>query len=141
MLPLHSSLTSEEQQTIFQHPPPGIRKVIVATNIAETSITIDDVVYVVDCGKLRQKGYDAASRLETLQTHWTSKAAARQRRGRAGRVRPGVCYHLVPRKMHERCVAGVKALLLPPPCPLPAGSSVECYASWIWHTLQYQYVL
>jgi ATP-dependent RNA helicase DHX36 len=62
---------------------------------AETSITIEDVVYVVDCGKIKLTNFDVSSNLSTLRPEWVSLANARQRRGRAGRVRPGICYHLV----------------------------------------------
>ena len=75
---------------------------ILATNIAETSITIDDVVYVVDCGKSKEKSYDALNDMACLLPAWISKASARQRRGRAGRVRPGVCVRLYTRAAHAR---------------------------------------
>jgi ATP-dependent RNA helicase DHX36 len=61
----------------------------------ETSITIEDVVYVVDCGKIKMANFDVDSNLSTLKPEWVSLANARQRRGRAGRVRPGICFHLV----------------------------------------------
>lgn len=62
---------------------------------SETSITIEDVVYVIDCGKIKMTNFDVESNLSTLKPEWVSLANARQRRGRAGRVRPGICYHLV----------------------------------------------
>ncbi|XP_037877360.2 ATP-dependent DNA/RNA helicase DHX36 isoform X2 [Bombyx mori] len=93
--PLHSRLPSLEQHKIFQRPPTGIRKIIIATNIAETSITIDDIVYVIDCGKIKYSGLSIADNISTLKTEWISQANLRQRRGRAGRCQPGVCYHLV----------------------------------------------
>ena len=89
ILPLHGQMPSAHQREIFDRPRRGARKVILATNIAETSITIDDVVYVVDCGKSKEKSYDALNDMACLLPAWISKASARQRRGRAGRVRPG----------------------------------------------------
>ncbi|PZC78880.1 hypothetical protein B5X24_HaOG217074 [Helicoverpa armigera] len=93
--PLHSKLPSLEQHKIFQRPPENVRKIILATNIAETSITIDDIVYVIDCGKIKYSGLNIEDNIPTLQTEWVSQANLRQRRGRAGRCQPGVCYHLV----------------------------------------------
>lgn len=63
-----------------------MRKIIIATNIAETSITIDDVVYVIDCGKVKLKNFDVENNISTLKAEWVSLANARQRRGRAGRL-------------------------------------------------------
>jgi len=94
LIPLHSTLSSEEQRLTFSVPPPGVRKIVMATNIAETSITIDDVVFVIDAGRVRETRYDPASRMSSLVTAWCSKASSRQRRGRAGRVREGYCFHL-----------------------------------------------
>jgi len=94
LIPLHSTLSSEEQRLTFSKPPPGVRKVVMATNIAETSITIDDVVFVIDSGRVRETQYDPASRMSSLVTAWCSRASSRQRRGRAGRVREGYCFHL-----------------------------------------------
>ncbi|XP_022822614.1 ATP-dependent RNA helicase DHX36-like [Spodoptera litura] len=93
--PLHSKLPSLEQQKIFQRPPDYIRKIILATNIAETSITIDDIVYVIDCGKIKYSGLNIEDNIPTLRTEWVAQANLRQRRGRAGRCQPGICYHLV----------------------------------------------
>ncbi|RZC33979.1 ATP-dependent RNA helicase DHX36, partial [Asbolus verrucosus] len=94
VFPLHSLMPSVEQKQIFEAPPSGMRKIIVATNIAETSITIDDVVFVIDCGKIKMTGFNAESNTETLVPEWVSLANASQRKGRAGRVKPGVCFHL-----------------------------------------------
>ncbi|GMN39573.1 hypothetical protein TIFTF001_008810 [Ficus carica] len=77
------------------------KKIVLATNIAESSITIDDVVYVVDCGKAKETSYDALNKLACLLPSWISKASAHQRRGRAGRVQPGVCYKLYPKIVHD----------------------------------------
>ncbi|KAI5062460.1 hypothetical protein GOP47_0022999 [Adiantum capillus-veneris] len=101
ILPLHGSMPTINQREIFQRPPDGMRKIVVATNIAETSITIDDVVYVLDCGKAKETSYDALNKLACLLPSWISKASALQRKGRAGRVQPGVCYHLYPKLVFE----------------------------------------
>ncbi|KAJ7341234.1 hypothetical protein JRQ81_005102 [Phrynocephalus forsythii] len=92
--PLHSSLSSEEQQSVFLKPPVGTTKIIISTNIAETSITIDDVVYVIDSGKMKEKRYDPSKGMESLEDIFVSRANALQRKGRAGRVASGVCFHL-----------------------------------------------
>uniref|UniRef100_A0A667YGD4 Putative ATP-dependent RNA helicase DHX57 n=1 Tax=Myripristis murdjan TaxID=586833 RepID=A0A667YGD4_9TELE len=92
--PLHSSLSNEEQQAVFNRPPEGVTKIIISTNIAETSVTIDDVVYVIDSGKMKEKRYDASKSMESLEDSWVSRANALQRKGRAGRVASGVCFHL-----------------------------------------------
>ncbi|BBN14246.1 tetratricopeptide repeat protein 7 [Marchantia polymorpha subsp. ruderalis] len=101
LLPLHGSMPTINQREIFQPPPRGVRKIVLATNIAETSITIDDVVYVIDCGKAKETSYDALNKLACLLPSWISKASAHQRRGRAGRVRAGVCYHLYPKLVYD----------------------------------------
>jgi len=99
-LPLHSAIPTVDQRKVFRRPPAGVIKVILATNIAETSLTIDDVVYVVDSGKVREKTYDAYTGCSSLTSVWVSKASSRQRAGRAGRVRPGIAYHLFSSKRH-----------------------------------------
>ncbi|XP_010522055.1 PREDICTED: DExH-box ATP-dependent RNA helicase DExH6 [Tarenaya hassleriana] len=91
---LHSLIPAEEQRKVFERPPPGCRKIVLATNIAESAITIDDVVYVVDSGRMKEKSYDPYNNVSTLQSSWVSKANAKQREGRAGRCQPGICYHL-----------------------------------------------
>mmetsp|Transcript_39452 Transcript_39452/g.63966 ORF Transcript_39452/g.63966 Transcript_39452/m.63966 type:complete len:491 (-) Transcript_39452:183-1655(-) len=101
VLPLHSTIPSSEQKRIFDSPPNGVRKVVLATNIAETSITVNDVVYVIDCGKVKENQYDPATRMTSLVQTWVSKASARQRRGRAGRVRAGKCFRLYTKRKHE----------------------------------------
>lgn len=101
VLPLHGSMPTINQREIFDRPPSGMRKVVLATNIAESSITIDDVVYVIDCGKAKETSYDALNKLACLLPSWISKASAHQRRGRAGRVQPGICYRLYPKMVHD----------------------------------------
>ncbi|XP_078062021.1 putative ATP-dependent RNA helicase DHX34 [Mustelus asterias] len=94
VLPLHSGLSSTEQDKVFDIAPPGVRKCIVATNIAETSVTIDGVRFVVDSGKVKEMSYDPKAKVHRLQEFWISRASAEQRKGRAGRTGPGVCYRL-----------------------------------------------
>ncbi|KAK6152264.1 hypothetical protein DH2020_014899 [Rehmannia glutinosa] len=78
VLPLHGSMPTINQREIFDRPPPDVRKIVLATNIAESSITIDDVVYVVDCGKAKETSYDALNKLACLLPSWISKASAHQ---------------------------------------------------------------
>ncbi|KAI8788572.1 ATP-dependent RNA helicase DHX57 [Biomphalaria glabrata] len=94
IIPLHSTLSSEDQNAVFVKPKEGIRKIVIATNIAETSITIDDIVFVVDTGKMKEKRFDQTKSMESLDSVWVSRANAMQRKGRAGRVQEGVCFHL-----------------------------------------------
>ncbi|KAJ3126780.1 ATP-dependent RNA helicase dhx37, partial [Physocladia obscura] len=94
VLPLYSLLPTEAQMRVFETPPPGTRLCVVATNVAETSLTIPNVKYVVDCGKVKERRYDTHSGVQTFQIGWTSRASADQRAGRAGRVGPGHCYRL-----------------------------------------------
>jgi pre-mRNA-splicing factor ATP-dependent RNA helicase DHX15/PRP43 len=103
VLPLYSSLPPQQQQRIFDPPPPSKgehpgRKVVVSTNIAETSLTIDGIVYVVDPGFCKQKVYNPRIRVESLLVSPISKASAMQRAGRAGRTRPGKCFRLYTEK-------------------------------------------
>ncbi|KAI4332828.1 hypothetical protein L6164_017705 [Bauhinia variegata] len=101
LLTCHGSMATSEQKLIFEKPPPNVRKVILATNMAEASITINDVVFVIDCGKAKETTYDALNNTPCLLPSWISQASARQRRGRAGRVQPGECYHLYPKCVYE----------------------------------------
>ncbi|XKL67300.1 hypothetical protein PGB90_002791 [Kerria lacca] len=94
VLPLYSLLPSKEQTKVFEEPPKGCRYCVVATNIAETSITIPYVKYVIDCGRTKVKLYDKVTGVSTYQVIWTSKASADQRAGRAGRTSSGHCYRL-----------------------------------------------
>ena len=105
IMPLHSNISPEEQRGVFKNPPKGIRKFVLATNIAETSITIDDIVFVVDCGKAKEKTYDAVNKLCCLLPTWVSRASVRQRKGRAGRVRAGKCFHVYTRELHDNQMA------------------------------------
>ena len=91
---LHSQMNSNDQKRVFKRVQPGVRKIILSTNLAETSITIDDVVYVVDSGKMKEKSFDSILGVSSLKSVWVSQANAIQRRGRAGRCQPGFCFHL-----------------------------------------------
>jgi ATP-dependent RNA helicase DDX35 len=93
-LPLFAGLPTEEQMFVFQKAPPNTRKVIFSTNIAEASVTIDGIVYVLDSGYVKLRNYDARLGIENLNVVPVSKASATQRAGRAGRTRPGKCFRL-----------------------------------------------
>lgn len=94
ILPVYSALPSEMQTRIFDPAPPGSRKVVIATNIAETSLTIDGIYYVVDPGFVKQKVYNSKTGMDQLVVTPISQAQAKQRAGRAGRTGPGKCYRL-----------------------------------------------
>lgn len=107
--PLHASLLPSEQRSVFPPAPKGRRKVIAATNVAETSITIEDVVAVIDTGRVKETRYDIENNIVRLEETWASQAACKQRRGRAGRVRAGTCYKLFTRN--------TEAKMMPKPLP------------------------
>ncbi|BAT87149.1 hypothetical protein VIGAN_05049100 [Vigna angularis var. angularis] len=92
VLPLYSGLPRADQELVFSPAPRGKRKVVISTNIAETSLTLEGIVYVVDSGFSKQRFYNPISDIENLVVAPISRASARQRAGRAGRVRPGKCY-------------------------------------------------
>ncbi|XP_033836606.1 pre-mRNA-splicing factor ATP-dependent RNA helicase DHX16 [Periophthalmus magnuspinnatus] len=94
ILPIYANLPSDMQAKIFTPTPPGARKVVVATNIAETSLTIDGIIYVIDPGFCKQKSYNARTGMESLIVTPCSRASANQRAGRAGRVAAGKCFRL-----------------------------------------------
>ena len=113
IVPLYSLLSSEKQMKVFEPPPAGTRLVVVATNVAETSLTIPGIRYVIDCGRAKevrqsyllephrsssyesfQRKYNLANGIQSFQISWISKASAAQRAGRAGRTGPGHCYRL-----------------------------------------------
>jgi ATP-dependent RNA helicase DHX57 len=100
-LPLHASLHPSDQKKVFAKAPRGYRKIIASTNVAETSITIDDCVAVIDSGRVKETSFDPQQGMIKLEEVWASQAACKQRRGRAGRVRPGDCYKLYTRKAEQ----------------------------------------
>ncbi|XP_041667753.1 ATP-dependent RNA helicase DHX29 [Cheilinus undulatus] len=94
---LHSTLSSKDQAAAFTVPPAGVRKIVLSTNIAETGVTIPDVVFVIDTGKTKENKYHESSQMSSLVETFVSKASALQRQGRAGRVRNGFCFRLYPK--------------------------------------------
>lgn len=104
-LPLYSSLSPAQQMKVFDPAISGngspLRKIVIATNIAETSITIDGIVYVVDCGFAKQNVYNPATKVESLFVSPISKASANQRAGRAGRTQKGKCYRMYTKEAYN----------------------------------------
>ncbi|KAI0361609.1 P-loop containing nucleoside triphosphate hydrolase protein [Trametes cingulata] len=98
---LHSTIPVAEQQAIFEPPPPGIRRIILSTNIAETSVTIPDVVYVVDTARVKEQRYDPSRHISNLVSAWVGSSNLNQRAGRAGRHRPGEYFGILSRRHAE----------------------------------------
>ncbi|KAL4604831.1 putative ATP-dependent RNA helicase YTHDC2 [Arapaima gigas] len=96
---LHSNMQTSDQKKVLKNPLPGIRKIILSTSIAETSITVNDVVFVIDSGKVKEKSFDTLNHVTRQKMVWISRTSALQRKGRAGRGRPGICFHLFSRLM------------------------------------------
>ncbi|KAK3889326.1 hypothetical protein Pcinc_006676 [Petrolisthes cinctipes] len=101
VLPLHSRLTLDDQELIFKNSPDDRRKVVLATNIAETSLTVNDVVYVIDTGFHKEQRYNSQKEVTVLGNHWISQANSQQRAGRAGRVQAGEVFHLYSSEVHS----------------------------------------
>ena len=89
MLPFYSLMAGDRQARIFEAPPPGVRKCIVSTNIAETSLTVDGIKYVIDSGFCKMKVFNPKTGMDALLVYPVSQAGANQRKGRAGRTAPG----------------------------------------------------
>lgn len=102
ILPLYSLLPTREQLRVFEPPPDGSRLIILATNVAETSLTIPGIRYVFDCGRSKERKYDRITGVQSFEVGWISKASASQRAGRAGRTGPGHCYRLYSSAVYER---------------------------------------
>lgn len=102
VLPLYSLLPTKEQMKVFKPPPDGSRLVILATNVAETSLTIPGIRFVFDSGRSKEKKFDRTTGVQTYEIGWISKASASQRAGRAGRTGPGHCYRLYSSAVYER---------------------------------------
>ena len=101
ILPLYSLLPTEKQMLVFRSPPADHRLVIIATNVAETSITIPGIRYVIDSGRAKERHYDPSNGVQAFRVSWISKASASQRAGRAGRTGPGHCYRLYSSALYE----------------------------------------
>lgn len=101
VLPLYSLLPTQQQLKVFEEPPAGSRLCVVATNVAETSLTIPGIRYVVDCGRAKERCYDDETGVQSFKVSWTSKASSGQRAGRAGRTGPGHCYRLFSSAVYE----------------------------------------
>jgi len=112
VLPLYGDLGAAEQDAALRPDPRGRRKVVVATNIAETSLTIDGVRIVVDAGLERRQRFDPASGMSRLETSRISRASAEQRQGRAGRTAPGTCYRLWSASAHDALLPQAPAEIL-----------------------------
>ncbi|KAM0264291.1 hypothetical protein ACHAQJ_000781 [Trichoderma viride] len=102
VLPLYSLLPVKEQLRVFEEVPEGTRQIILATNVAETSLTIPGTRFVFDCGRSKERNYDRTSGVQSYEIGWISKASASQRSGRAGRTGPGHCYRLYSSAVYER---------------------------------------
>lgn len=101
VLPLYSLLPNDQQMLVFKPPPEGHRLVIISTNVAETSLTIPGIRYVVDSGRAKERHYDPTNGVQSFEVSWISKASASQRAGRAGRTGPGHCYRLYSSALFE----------------------------------------
>ncbi|KAB2108873.1 putative ATP-dependent RNA helicase [Alternaria gaisen] len=134
-LPLHASLMPVEQKRVFPPAPHGKRKVIACTNVAETSITIEDIVAVIDTGRVKETSYDPQNNMVRLAETWASRAACKQRRGRAGRVRAGDCYKLYTRnaeaKMMERPDPEIRRVPLEQMCLSIKAMGVQDVSSFL----------
>ncbi|XP_034023852.1 probable ATP-dependent RNA helicase DHX40 isoform X2 [Thalassophryne amazonica] len=104
ILPLYGSMPTEQQRQIFQAPPPGIRKCVVATNIAATSLTISGIKYIVDSGYVKQLSHNSRVGMDVLEVVPISKSEAQQRAGRAGRTSAGKCFRIYTKEFWEKCM-------------------------------------
>ncbi|KAK4580250.1 putative ATP-dependent RNA helicase DHR1 [Recurvomyces mirabilis] len=105
ILPLYAALPTAQQLRVFQPTPSGARMIVLATNVAETSLTIPGIRYVFDCGRAKEKHYDISTGVQTFEIDWISQASAAQRTGRAGRTGPGHCYRLFSSAVYEQFFA------------------------------------
>ncbi|XP_069853556.1 ATP-dependent RNA helicase TDRD9 isoform X1 [Dipodomys merriami] len=119
--PLHSSVTLEEQNNVFLSPVPGYRKIILSTNIAESSVTVPDVKYVIDFCLTRTLVCDEDTNYQSLRLSWASKTSCDQRKGRAGRVSKGYCYRLIHRDFWD---SSIPDRVVPEMLRCPLGSTI-----------------
>ncbi|CAL8119258.1 unnamed protein product [Orchesella dallaii] len=101
---LHSNIQTGDQRGVFEKPSRGVRKIVLSTNIAESSVTIEDICYVIDSGRAKEKSFNSLTGVTQLISVWISKASVNQRRGRAGRCRAGNCYHLFSTQRYESMI-------------------------------------
>lgn len=111
-LPLHAGLTNEQQLYVFEQAPAGTRKVVISTNIAEASVTIEGIKYVVDSGYVKLRVFNPLTGMDVLSIAPASKASLNQRAGRAGRTSPGECFRLFP----EAALAALSDSTVPEIC-------------------------
>ncbi|KAK2497836.1 hypothetical protein MC885_006939 [Smutsia gigantea] len=119
--PLHSSVTLEEQNNVFLSPVPGYRKIILSTNIAESSVTVPDVKYVIDFCLTRTLVCDEDTNYQSLRLSWASKTSCNQRKGRAGRVSKGYCYRLIHKDFWDNSIPDH---IVPEMLRCPLGSTI-----------------
>eukprot|EP00803_Ostreobium_quekettii_P004271 evm.model.scf_905.2 EVM.evm.TU.scf_905.2 scf_905:10452-23846(+) len=131
VMALHATLPPGEQRRVFDAMPKGVRKVVVSTNVAETSVTIPDVAVVIDTCFVKEVGYDPERRISRLQLTHVSQAAAKQRAGRAGRVRCGVCFRLVTNRQWGK----LRRHQEPEICRVPLESLCLNLAALLGHSL------
>jgi ATP-dependent RNA helicase DHX29 len=105
ILQLHGQMSNEKQSQVFDPPASGYTKVVLSTNVAETGITIPDIVYVIDTMTAREISFDQKRGINRLLTVPISKANAKQRKGRAGRTKPGISYHLIPKHQFQKLLS------------------------------------
>nr|XP_022344534.1 ATP-dependent RNA helicase DEAH12, chloroplastic-like [Crassostrea virginica] len=112
ILPLHGKLQSDEQNLVFKITPKGRRKIVLATNVAETSVTIPGIKYVVDTGAVKELSYDPRKKVSSLRVVKVTQSSANQRKGRAGRTGPGKCYRLYSQTDYEEmCTTSIPEIL------------------------------
>jgi ATP-dependent RNA helicase DHX36 len=109
---LHSQVAPGVQRQAFDAPRRGSRKIVLATNVAEAAVTIPDVVYVINSGQVKEKSHNEATGVSALNGQWISRASERQRRGRAGRLRPGICYHMYSRAQSAAFEVGIRLAIV-----------------------------
>ncbi|XP_046557387.1 LOW QUALITY PROTEIN: ATP-dependent RNA helicase DEAH12, chloroplastic-like [Haliotis rubra] len=135
-LVLHGQIQPDEQQLVFQATPPGIRKIVFATNSAETSITIPGIKYVIDTGLAKEKRYDPRRNMSTLSVVLISRSSADQRKGRAGRTGPGKCYRLYSEETYRE----MEAVSLPEILKVHLGQAMLKLTELGINPLEYEFV-